>query len=306
MPVFNVESYIEDALDSVLSQTFTDFELIVVNDGSVDKTLDKINAYLLKDCRIMCISQRNMGLSVARNTGIKHSSGDYLYFMDGDDIIETNLLESVFNIIKNKNSPDMIAFPANSFIDKPGTSFRDNMNDIEINPYYQRTYIKPGLYSDPWEYYKLMHEKNNFVASACLYVTSGTVIRDNNLKFKPGILHEDELFTRQLISYIKSVYFTKDTLYLRRYRDNSIMKSEVSDLKISSLIDVSNGIYVLFLIVKIPGLRQDATFFFTQALKYMEYLNTKKLNLILKLVFSFAFIRFTGKKRIIRLLLRSL
>ncbi len=233
IPVFNVESYIEEALDSVLAQTYREFEVIIVNDGSVDGTMDKISFYLSSDKRIKCISQKNMGLSVARNTGIDHSSGDYIYFMDGDDIIESNLLETVFKIIKTESAPDIIAFPAKSFIDKPGISFKEeDLESNEINPYYQRLYLRVGLYSDPWEYYSLMHQKSNVVASACLYVTSGTVIRESNLRFRRGILHEDELFTRQLIAFVKNIYFTRETNYFRRYRSGSITRSEISDLKI--------------------------------------------------------------------------
>ena len=93
VPVYNVEKYLERCLDSILSQTFSDFELILVNDGSTDHSLEICRSYAEKDERILLIDQENRGLSAARNAGIAVAKGEYLGFVDSDDYIAQNMYE---------------------------------------------------------------------------------------------------------------------------------------------------------------------------------------------------------------------
>ena len=118
IPVYNTEKYISKCLDSVLAQTYTDLEVICVNDGSKDNSAQIIDEYAKKDKRIKIINQNNQGVSVARNTGIKEAIGDYIVFVDSDDEIKPNMLELIsgkedfdilvigYNIIKNNKAKD--------------------------------------------------------------------------------------------------------------------------------------------------------------------------------------------------------
>jgi glycosyltransferase involved in cell wall biosynthesis len=99
LPIYNVEKYLARCLDSILNQTFTDFEVICVNDGSPDNSLEILEKYKKIDNRIKIISQENKGLSGARNTGIKHSNGEYIAFIDSDDVIHPKYLEVFTNFI---------------------------------------------------------------------------------------------------------------------------------------------------------------------------------------------------------------
>lgn len=92
-PCYNQSKYIAEAIDSVISQTFSDWELIVVDDGSVDDSADIVKQYCEKDLRIKYFHQKNSGPSYARNIGVSKSNGKYLFFLDGDDMISSNLLE---------------------------------------------------------------------------------------------------------------------------------------------------------------------------------------------------------------------
>ncbi len=96
MPCFNVEKYMEKAIDSLLGQTFSDFELIIVDDGSTDGTGSIADAYAEKDARVRVFHQENAGAPKARNNAMKQASGKYLFFMDGDDWAESNMLEDMF------------------------------------------------------------------------------------------------------------------------------------------------------------------------------------------------------------------
>ncbi|MBR1413910.1 MAG: glycosyltransferase family 2 protein [Bacilli bacterium] len=100
--VYNGEKYIKKCLDSVVNQTYKDLEIIIVNDGSTDKTLSICKGY--KDKRIKIINQENMGLALSRNVGIDNANGDYLYFIDADDFIELDTIEYLYNLSKEYNS----------------------------------------------------------------------------------------------------------------------------------------------------------------------------------------------------------
>ena len=101
VPIYNVEKYIHKCIDSILSQTFTDFELILVDDGSPDKCGEICEQYALKDNRIKVVHKENGGLSDARNAGIDVASGKYIYFIDSDDWISPNSIISLLNFAED-------------------------------------------------------------------------------------------------------------------------------------------------------------------------------------------------------------
>ena len=104
VPVYNVESYLVRCIDSILNQSFKNFELILVNDGSTDDSLIICKKYLNVDKRIKLVSQVNKGLSAARNTGLRHTSGKYICFIDSDDFVEKDYLLFLINNIEKYNS----------------------------------------------------------------------------------------------------------------------------------------------------------------------------------------------------------
>ncbi|WP_309574196.1 glycosyltransferase family 2 protein [Candidatus Bacteroides intestinigallinarum] len=93
IPVYNTEKYVRQAVESVMSQTLKELEIIIINDGSSDKSLDILQKLSNTDNRIRVYSQLNQGQSVARNTGISHAHGEYIYFMDSDDLLEKDAME---------------------------------------------------------------------------------------------------------------------------------------------------------------------------------------------------------------------
>ena len=99
VPVYNVENYIEKCIESILSQTYTDFELLLINDGSSDKSGSICDAYVNKDERIRVFHKKNEGVSIARNLGIKRSLGEWICFVDSDDWVENLYLEK---FVENK------------------------------------------------------------------------------------------------------------------------------------------------------------------------------------------------------------
>ena len=109
VPVYKVEKYLRRCLDSILSQTFDDFEVICVNDGSPDNSIDILNEYASRDNRFCVVEQENQGLSMARNNGKKLARGEYIYFLDSDDYIHPQLLE-VSYYLAQKYDADLVNF----------------------------------------------------------------------------------------------------------------------------------------------------------------------------------------------------
>ena len=110
VPVYNVEKYLEDCLDSILKQTYDDFEVIVVNDGSTDNSQKVIDNYAKRDNRIKAFKKKNGGVSDARNYGISKAKGEYFIFVDSDDTINDKLLEKLDKEIKKYDEIDLIKY----------------------------------------------------------------------------------------------------------------------------------------------------------------------------------------------------
>ena len=98
VPVYNVEDYLCECLDSLITQTLSDIEIICINDGSTDNSLEILTNYSKRDSRIKIITQENKGLSSARNRGFEFINGKYTYFIDSDDILKSDALEKLYNL----------------------------------------------------------------------------------------------------------------------------------------------------------------------------------------------------------------
>ena len=126
VPVYNVERFLAQCLDSVLAQTFEDFELICVNDGSTDSSPEILDGYASKDCRIRVINQENGGLSAARNTGMSHASGEYIAFLDSDDYLTPDMLAKTVDKA-DETEADIVIFDYWLYFDSTGElgTYRD-------------------------------------------------------------------------------------------------------------------------------------------------------------------------------------
>ena len=226
IPVYNVEQYLCECVDSVINQTYKNLEIILVDDGSTDSSGKICDDYAHKDERISVIHQKNSGLSGARNTGIDNASGDYIYFLDSDDYIDPNALESLI-VIAEKNSSDIVFFDAISFADTK--DFTVKQNYIRKNKY---------LTDSGRNVFCMMTQKKEFHSSVPLMLLNKAFAQKNQLRFVPEILHEDMIFTYQAIVLAKSVSQCDKALYHRRCRKNSIMTSAKSKKHFLSCIDV--------------------------------------------------------------------
>lgn len=231
VPVYNVEDYIEECLDSIIEQTYSHLEIIVVDDGSTDISNQKIQPYTT-DNRVKLIEQENKGLSGARNSGLKAAVGKYVLFVDSDDYIERTAIEMLINQMENQNV-DLIRFN--------GRAFLDNMNTlIEQNNYNFSHRLEEGkIYTiDSYD-----ANRRSFVSPVYLYIIRREILEKNHITFYEGILHEDELFTAQIFLAIDSMMYQNAFYYHRRYRENSIMTDQ-NPKRLKKTIDSYYRIYI--------------------------------------------------------------
>lgn len=213
VPVYKVEKYLNRCIDSILSQTFTDFELILVNDGSPDNCGEICDEYAKKDRRITVIHKENGGLSDARNAGIdwafKNSNSEWITFIDSDDWIDRRYLEILFNTaVENHVDVSVCDFLRTS-------NFEDT--DTQENFTYQK-----------WDVTDFFVEKNlNFVVAwGKLYKKS----LFEKIRYPKGKLHEDELTTYKVLFCCEGVVFIESKLYNYFINNEGIMQGKMEDI----------------------------------------------------------------------------
>ncbi len=214
IPVYNVENYLEESLDSIINQTFSDLEIICVNDGSTDNSPSILNNYANKDSRIKIINQENKGLSAARNSGLDVATGDYIYFFDSDDILELTALEELYKIAY-ENSLDLIIFKLINFNDGTDEEFK--------LPYHEMSQIMDKLGNTFFSYEEIVEFLTILDVTAYTKFFKKELISE--VRFDENVIFEDNLFMVDCIFNAKKTYLYDKYLYHRRVRSNSIMTS---------------------------------------------------------------------------------
>ncbi|WP_270753633.1 glycosyltransferase family 2 protein [Leuconostoc lactis] len=225
IPAFNVEQYIEETLLSIFQQTYQNFEVIVVNDGSTDGTADILKKMItLYGNRLVVLNQKNSGQGAARNKGIEVSSGEYIYFFDGDDIIENTLFQKAVNAFVDSDV-DVFFFSGKSFGNK-NIDFKQNYNIVKI----------PNESLTSKKMFEYLYVSNQLNVSPTMFVIRKKLLKDNNISFLENVLHEDNSFVLEVYHYARLVMGSEETLFYRRVRGNSIMTSLDYDKSMESYL----------------------------------------------------------------------
>jgi len=232
IPVYNVEHYLRACLDSVLNQSFADWEAVCVNDGSTDGSAAILEEYAIRDSRIRIITQANGGLSAARNAGIKEAKGDYLLFLDSDDWLEHNALQ---RLVEKLDGEDILCFSGRRFFEETGN-------------YHPADQLTEKTYLSGMDYYNENALQSRDFAFVCvvLRLYRRQFLLKNNLCFKEGIFHEDNLFTPITCYYAKKVRIINDCLYDYRVRDNSITTTG-NTKRLRDLLETANELATFFI-----------------------------------------------------------
>ncbi len=217
IPVYNTEAYVEQAVRSIMEQTLRQIEIIAVDDGSTDGSGAILERLAAEDRRIRIHKQPNKGLSGARNAGLDLAHGRYVYFMDSDDLLESDALACCYELAEH-NRLDFVFFDADTFgVENPPSWLN----------YTRVKYVEPRVNAGGCVL-KQMLDHDCYKASACLSFIRLDFLQKEQLRFRVGILHEDELFTPQLYLAAKSTFGINRALFHRRLREGSIMTSRFS------------------------------------------------------------------------------
>lgn len=228
VPVYNTAEFLSTCLDSILSQSGLDMEVIVVNDGSTDNSLSIITHYANNDSRIKYISQKNSGLSAARNAGMNVATGDYILFVDSDDWIFPNTIAHYWQRIKESNA-DVVAGIV-------GIAYENGR--MGVWGYATKLHAEHSIVSGE-EYLGLILSCGRFTPMAYNYFCRRDWLINEGLFFEPGIIHEDELWTPHLLMKAKTITFGTIPHYAYRRRSSgSITSSSTSFTRLQSLIKI--------------------------------------------------------------------
>lgn len=213
IPVYNVEPWLAACLDSVAGQTLRDIEIICINDGSRDGSRAILAEYAAGDARFILADQENGGQSTARNRGLDMARGEYVYFIDGDDILAKDALERLTQRA-DADKLDALFFDAETFAED---------GESAIDGY---SYIREKDYSGVYSGMELMAEfsrNGEYRPSPCLEIWRRDYIEKIGLRFIPNMIHEDNPFTFRALIYAPRAGHMPERFYKRRYRSGSTM-----------------------------------------------------------------------------------
>ena len=220
IPVYNVEKYLSECLESIINQTFKDIEIICVDDGSTDGSSDILNRYSMKDKRFKIITQKNLGISVARNKGIESANGDYIAFIDSDDyLLNTDYYEKLYTACEKHNADIAVASIIRGNERKSGYIYKVEQEKIATD--YEK---KLKICNVP---------ELNFVWNK-LYRRSNLL--DSRIRFPEGYLYEDVFVTCKLLFCMDKLVSVPNVVYFYRKRRNSVIKNRSAKAKHDKLI----------------------------------------------------------------------
>lgn len=215
IPVYNVEEYLRECIDSVLSQTYENYEIILVNDGSTDSSGKICDEYAEGYQHITVIHKENSGPSKTRNVGLEAAKGEYIYFLDSDDYIDKKTFEKLLYVNKTEDA-DIVFFDGHSFAD-PEEAFHVKQGYVRRNKY--KTDIGYNVLTE-------LTKNKDFHCAIYLMLIRRSVLLNNNINFlESAYCSEDMLFTYQLFCVAQRVAQCPEVLYYRRYRKSSIVTS---------------------------------------------------------------------------------
>lgn len=272
IPVYNTAAYLRQAIRSVMDQTLSEIEIIIVNDGSADESGNIIRELAAEDSRIIFFEQENRGQSVARNVGLGCATGEFVYFMDSDDLLAKNALESCYD---NCKSHDL------DFVFFDGDILYEDVQ-FPLSWDYHRTY----RYDESIVYNGIsllddMLEYATYKAVPWLVLVKRDYLNRIALNFYPGIIHEDELFSVLLFVRSERIGCVKKNLVQHRVHCNSTMGKRYSLHNVNCYFIVLNELFtyahghlhVLPLIRKYASYTLNAIFLTASVLSFTDKIN---------------------------------
>ena len=218
LPVYQSADYLREAMDSILGQTFRDMEVLCIDDGSTDGSLEILLQYAAKDERVCVYSQPHLGVGDARNAGLAEAAGEYIYFMDSDDILVQQALETVVRTAR-EGELDALYFDADAFYDE-----RCGEKERAFRPVYARRKAYPAV-TDGLSLFADFCDNREFFVTLWNALYRREMLEENRLRFVTRTVHNDTDFTFRAVCSAKRAGYLKERLYRRRIRPGSIITS---------------------------------------------------------------------------------
>lgn len=220
IPVYNAEKYLDNCLNSVVNQTLSSIEIIIVNDGSNDASLSICEKYAIRDNRINIINKKNEGVSIARNTGIEFATGEYIMFVDSDDWIDLNMCEVMVNEIISKDADIVFCNHIKEYNDKSKREEFDSKREFIGNNAVKSDIILPLIEEDDGD----IHHKRASFRSPWGKLFKRSIIMNNNIRFNKNlIIGEDFIFDLEYLKYCSRVSMDERNLYHYRINEDSVL-----------------------------------------------------------------------------------
>ncbi|MBN8133422.1 glycosyltransferase family 2 protein [Vibrio vulnificus] len=295
IPVYNGEIYIRDCVSSFANKLIVESEVIIINDGSTDDSLRVCLELEKKYDNVTCYSQENKGLSETRNRGVELSSGDYILFLDCDDMLNPYELNRLIPFI---NKVDMLFFSGESFYEEI-----DLNNDIK-KILYKRESIENSISGH--EYFKSAIDNKEYSPSACMYFIKSSIAKKH--KFIPNIYYEDIAYTTSILNRIDdlSVLTRGNVVYLRRLRKGSITTSEITEKNLKSYCSVVRCLSGEEKIKYSSQLKRYIGYYYREALRVNRSVNSNNLYRYLSWRFNLAKLLFKPKVLSVKNILANL
>lgn len=225
VPIYNVENYVDKCIRSLINQAYPLLEIILVDDGSSDYSGEICEQYAEKDSRIIVVHKKNGGLSSARNAGLDIAQGEYILFVDGDDCLAPNTVGYLVNLQKRlEYDLDLIQFRYKEIM-KDEEIAADDIQDEEIQ-----------FCTDKKMMFENLYKIGGMAASACTKMYHKRLFK--NLRFKEGIIHEDEYMITDILERAKNCLYVNRELYYYIMRPGSIVKSDFTPKKMEVFIAI--------------------------------------------------------------------
>ena len=216
IPVYNSAIYLQQCIESALNQTYKNFEILLIDDGSTDNSPQICDEYFEKYGNIRTFHKKNGGASSARNYGLKEAKGQYLYFLDSDDYLECQALEKMIKCAID-NCADLVFFEAKTIDDKGNQVFG------------RYDYHKQYLTGQPYRIMEEMIDNKEFHVGTPFFFIKSSVFSKNDLLFNEGIIYEDMIMAYKLFSLANVAVHIHEYIYVRRLRPDSVTTTKYTE-----------------------------------------------------------------------------
>lgn len=257
IPIYNVEEYLEECIDSILNQSLDNVEIICINDGSTDNSLSILNKYSERNSNIKIINQENTGAGTARNRALKFAEGEYIYFLDGDDYLDKDTLLICYEEAK-KNNLDIVTFDAILFYEK---SYNGNYDDNLERDELLESRVKTGL-----EFMEEAFSRKCFRTESTINFYRREFLEKNNIKYSELKIYEDVIQVFDSFILAERVKYIPKKFMYRRVRNSSAITTKLAKINVDGYYQVSKDVFERYCNIE-KNISDDLKQYFLEQLK---------------------------------------